>query len=168
MSLHPEPNVTSCNGVCNARILCVASVPAYTTSPNERLSSGQEEKPPTTTQQNSSYTQQLRDYRKSISPIGQAASALSGAEKKKAPTSNTDNGSDAAGGGSSDTQLDLNLSSSDDEADAVSTAALEQRMPSPAPSLHATYHGQQVSLKFDFKCCHRLMGNDLLKGLQSR
>uniref|UniRef100_T1PM60 Hexokinase n=1 Tax=Musca domestica TaxID=7370 RepID=T1PM60_MUSDO len=29
MSLHPEPNVTSCNGVCNARILCVASVPAY-------------------------------------------------------------------------------------------------------------------------------------------
>ncbi|TDG46198.1 hypothetical protein AWZ03_007406 [Drosophila navojoa] len=143
MSLHPEPNVTSCNGVCNARILCVASVPAYTTSPNERLS-GQEEKPPTSTQQNS-YTQQLRDYRKSISPIGQAASALSVAEKKKAPTSNTDNGSDAAGGGSSDTQLDLNLSSSDDEADAVSTAALEQRMPSPAPSLHATYHGHQDS-----------------------
>lgn len=29
MSLRPEPNVTSCNGVCNARILCVASVPAY-------------------------------------------------------------------------------------------------------------------------------------------
>ncbi|XP_032585303.1 uncharacterized protein LOC6572289 isoform X2 [Drosophila mojavensis] len=143
MSLHPEPNVTSCNGVCNARILCVASVPAYTTSPNERLSA-QEEKPPTSTQQNS-YTQQLRDYRKSISPIGQAASALSVAEKKKAPTSNTDNGSDAAGGGSSDTQLDLNLSSSDDETDAVSTAALEQRMPSPAPSLHATYHGHQDS-----------------------
>lgn len=29
LSLTPEPTVTSCNGVCNARILCVASVPAY-------------------------------------------------------------------------------------------------------------------------------------------
>lgn len=28
LSLVPEPTVTSCNGVCNARILCVASVPA--------------------------------------------------------------------------------------------------------------------------------------------
>lgn len=26
---HPEPTVTSCNGVCNARILCVTSVPGY-------------------------------------------------------------------------------------------------------------------------------------------
>lgn len=29
LSLTPEPTVTSCNGVCNARILCVASVPAH-------------------------------------------------------------------------------------------------------------------------------------------
>ncbi|KAE8737514.1 hypothetical protein FOCC_FOCC017022, partial [Frankliniella occidentalis] len=28
LSLLPEPNVTSCNGVCNARILCVAAIPA--------------------------------------------------------------------------------------------------------------------------------------------
>ncbi|XP_055643721.1 uncharacterized protein LOC129779951 [Toxorhynchites rutilus septentrionalis] len=28
LSLTPEPTVTSCNGVCNARILCVASVPS--------------------------------------------------------------------------------------------------------------------------------------------
>ncbi|XP_063700137.1 rho guanine nucleotide exchange factor 17 [Culicoides brevitarsis] len=28
LSLLPEPTVTSCNGVCNSRILCVASVPA--------------------------------------------------------------------------------------------------------------------------------------------
>lgn len=28
LSLLPEPTVTSCNGVCNARILCVSSVPA--------------------------------------------------------------------------------------------------------------------------------------------
>lgn len=28
MSLVPEPTVTSCNGVCNARIMCIASVPA--------------------------------------------------------------------------------------------------------------------------------------------
>lgn len=27
LSLSQEPNVTSCNGVCNARILCIASVP---------------------------------------------------------------------------------------------------------------------------------------------
>ncbi|XP_039288297.1 rho guanine nucleotide exchange factor 17 isoform X2 [Nilaparvata lugens] len=27
LSLHPEPTVTSCNGVCNARILCIAAVP---------------------------------------------------------------------------------------------------------------------------------------------
>lgn len=27
LSLSPEPTVTSCNGVCNARILCIASVP---------------------------------------------------------------------------------------------------------------------------------------------
>lgn len=28
LSLNPEPTVISCNGVCNARILCVASIPA--------------------------------------------------------------------------------------------------------------------------------------------
>lgn len=32
LSLVPEPTVTSCNGVCNARILCVASVPAFVSS----------------------------------------------------------------------------------------------------------------------------------------
>ena len=29
LSLTAEPTVTSCNGVCNARILCIAAVPAY-------------------------------------------------------------------------------------------------------------------------------------------
>jgi hypothetical protein len=28
LSLQPEPSVISCNGVCNARILCIASIPA--------------------------------------------------------------------------------------------------------------------------------------------
>ena len=28
LSLQPEPTVISCNGVCNARILCIASIPA--------------------------------------------------------------------------------------------------------------------------------------------
>ncbi|EEC07801.1 hypothetical protein IscW_ISCW005952, partial [Ixodes scapularis] len=28
LSLQPEPTVMSCNGVCNARILCIASIPA--------------------------------------------------------------------------------------------------------------------------------------------
>ncbi|CAG9855071.1 unnamed protein product [Phyllotreta striolata] len=37
LSLAQEPNVTSCNGVCNARILCIASVPGInrTTLDNE-------------------------------------------------------------------------------------------------------------------------------------
>ena len=28
LSLRPEPTVTSCNGVCNSRILCIAAAPA--------------------------------------------------------------------------------------------------------------------------------------------
>lgn len=40
LSLQPEPNVTSCNGVCNARILCVAAVPAAVLSPGLATSSG--------------------------------------------------------------------------------------------------------------------------------
>lgn len=31
LSLSPEPTVTSCNGVCNARILCIAAIPASLT-----------------------------------------------------------------------------------------------------------------------------------------
>ncbi|XP_065721490.2 rho guanine nucleotide exchange factor 17 isoform X2 [Drosophila suzukii] len=169
MSLHPEPNVTSCNGVCNARILCVASVPAYSSSASSRNSSGeqsgsggQEEKDKRNTPQ--SYTQQLRDYRKSISPSFQSASASATAtpEKKKltpTPTPVTSGGGDPADpaattAGGSDPQLELNLSSSDDETEAAgaslnvagsagtgSGGALGERVPSPAPS----YHGHQDS-----------------------
>ncbi|XP_017090454.2 rho guanine nucleotide exchange factor 17 isoform X2 [Drosophila bipectinata] len=174
MSLHPEPNVTSCNGVCNARILCVASVPAYSSAASSRNSSGeqhdkQEEKekrkeshqPP----QQQSYTQQLRDYRKSISPSFHSASnsATATPEKKKTPTPTPVSGGDntdatSTGAGGSDTQLELNLSSSDDETEAAaaagslnvgsagtgvggSGATLSDRVPSPAPS----YHGHQDS-----------------------
>ena len=35
----PEPTVTSCNGVCNARILCVTSVPGYSDPSNNNLNS---------------------------------------------------------------------------------------------------------------------------------
>lgn len=28
LSFQPEPTVSSCNGVCNAKILCIAAVPA--------------------------------------------------------------------------------------------------------------------------------------------
>ncbi|XP_041675374.1 rho guanine nucleotide exchange factor 17 isoform X3 [Drosophila eugracilis] len=165
MSLHPEPNVTSCNGVCNARILCVASVPAYSSAASSRNSSGeqpagsggQEEKDKRNTPQ--SYTQQLRDYRKSISPSFQSASTSATAtpEKKKltpipTPVASGDP-ADAATTGS-DTQLELNLSSSDDETEAAAAslnvagstgsgtgATLTERVPSPAPS----YHGHQDS-----------------------
>ncbi|XP_017037547.1 rho guanine nucleotide exchange factor 17 isoform X2 [Drosophila kikkawai] len=171
MSLHPEPNVTSCNGVCNARILCVASVPAYSSAASSRNSSGeqppgQEEKdkrntPQPPQQQQQSYTQQLRDYRKSISPSFQSASTSATAtpEKKKiTPTPTPVAGGDAADGATatgSDTQLELNLSSSEDETEAAaatlnvgggstgagSGATLSERVPSPAPS----YHGHQDS-----------------------
>lgn len=33
----PEPTVTSCNGVCNAKIICIASVPAGYTDPNSSI-----------------------------------------------------------------------------------------------------------------------------------
>lgn len=39
LSLSPEPTVTSCNGVCNARILCLTSVPAFSRKLNDSLAS---------------------------------------------------------------------------------------------------------------------------------
>lgn len=32
LSMQPDPNVTSCNGVCNARILCVTAIPGVMSS----------------------------------------------------------------------------------------------------------------------------------------
>ncbi|EDW38056.1 GL12238 [Drosophila persimilis] len=181
MSLHPEPNVTSCNGVCNARILCVASVPAYSSSASSRNSSGEQtggggqeekEKPRNSSQQpqpTPSYTQQLHDFRKSISPSFQtgSSSATATPEKKKTPTPTPVAAGDgvAVAASNSDTQLELNLSSSDDETEAAAASAsaslnvasgstgsagsgsagLVERVPSPAPSLHAGYHGHQDS-----------------------
>lgn len=41
LSLQPEPNVTSCNGVCNARILCIASIPGINSGiPQSRQNNG--------------------------------------------------------------------------------------------------------------------------------
>nr|CAI5859918.1 unnamed protein product [Callosobruchus analis] len=44
LSLTPEPNVTSCNGVCSAKILCITSVPGIkagrSTSPSKPKKSG--------------------------------------------------------------------------------------------------------------------------------
>nr|CAD7258990.1 unnamed protein product [Timema shepardi] len=41
LSLQPEPTVVSCNGVCNARILCVASIPAGVTRSPQDCAPGQ-------------------------------------------------------------------------------------------------------------------------------
>ncbi|XP_076331534.1 uncharacterized protein LOC143236821 isoform X2 [Tachypleus tridentatus] len=38
LSLHPEPTVTSCNGVCSARIVCMAAIPAANSVINRRRS----------------------------------------------------------------------------------------------------------------------------------
>ncbi|XP_039948456.1 uncharacterized protein LOC120766810 [Bactrocera tryoni] len=165
MSLYPEPNVTSCNGVCNARILCVASVPAYNSSNRNSTGSGTQlqqqaqqtlPRSASTTPQHS-YTQQLRDYRKSISPNFQPPTMIGTPEKKKTPSVPTAGvvnpigtcaGKDSANGDASgDNQLDLNLSSSDDETDTAlanasgsvggtvnTDSGTIERVPSPAPS----------------------------------
>ncbi|XP_068156307.1 LOW QUALITY PROTEIN: uncharacterized protein [Drosophila tropicalis] len=177
MSLHPEPNVTSCNGVCNARILCVASVPAYSAGASNRRSGSagdqsgaahDDAKDTKGSKHGHSYTQQLRDYRKSISPSFQPASATATPEKKKTPTPAANDGTEtsatntsttATTNTTSDTQLELNLSSSDDEPDAAGTAATlnsgnvpVERVPSPAPSMHAPYHAHQESNPEEGEC----------------
>ncbi|KAK6620794.1 hypothetical protein RUM43_011090 [Polyplax serrata] len=43
LSLQPEPTVTSCNGVCNARILSIASIPAGTNRVPKRIQKKGEE-----------------------------------------------------------------------------------------------------------------------------
>nr|XP_014098224.1 uncharacterized protein LOC106623286 isoform X3 [Bactrocera oleae] len=164
MSLYPEPNVTSCNGVCNARILCVASVPAYNSSNRNSTGSGTQLQQQTLPRSASttplhSYTQQLRDYRKSISPNFQPPTVIGTPEKKKTPLAPVAGagaaksigacvGKDSANGDASgDNQLDLNLSSSDDETDTAlanasgsvgamcnTDSGIIERVPSPAPS----------------------------------
>lgn len=176
MSLYPEPNVTSCNGVCNARILCVASVPAYSSGTlassgvaglsgglGDGCGSGSTPSPKSLTsfdeqaqqlyhqqhQRNSlpsnSYTQQLLDYRKSISPNYSPSSTLNTLERRRserasatgssavaassaAGSSVCPNGSSSSlpvsvnvrsSSSSGDVQLELNLSSSDEEATAA-------------------------------------------------
>ncbi|RZC35191.1 rho guanine nucleotide exchange factor 17, partial [Asbolus verrucosus] len=44
LSLQPEPTVTSCNGVCNARILCIASVPGVSYRGNNNREDTEEHK----------------------------------------------------------------------------------------------------------------------------
>ncbi|XP_063914840.1 rho guanine nucleotide exchange factor 17-like isoform X2 [Zophobas morio] len=44
LSLQPEPTVTSCNGVCNARILCIASVPGVSYKGNNNREETEEHK----------------------------------------------------------------------------------------------------------------------------
>jgi hypothetical protein len=44
LSLQPEPTVTSCNGVCNARILCIASVPGVSYRGNNNREEAEEHK----------------------------------------------------------------------------------------------------------------------------
>uniref|UniRef100_A0A1B0FJA0 DH domain-containing protein n=1 Tax=Glossina morsitans morsitans TaxID=37546 RepID=A0A1B0FJA0_GLOMM len=171
MSLYPEPNVTSCNGVCNARILCVASVPAYSGGSTFLKNSSSNEDP---LQQHrsslppNSYTQQLLDYRKSISPSYSPSSTLGTPAKRRhnkslssGGSSNSTNNSQVTGDATGEVQVELNLSSSDEEADAAVAAANAaaignnsisthmnignavgsysvDRVPSPAPSAYTT------------------------------
>lgn len=99
LSLSPEPTVTSCNGVCNARILCLASVPAF----NRKL---------------------LNDSSIATSSPSRKAHGSSNLEKKTSNVSTksiASNDSSSGGGTNSssgneqrDIQLDSSSSSSDD------------------------------------------------------
>ncbi|XP_055853604.1 rho guanine nucleotide exchange factor 17 isoform X2 [Episyrphus balteatus] len=91
MSLSPEPNITSCNGVCNARILCLASAPAWSESKNKRYRSS------------SNDNTNASELQRSSSP------KLPEAERKRLSTNAT-----------SDIKLDSNSSSDDSEPEVTS------------------------------------------------
>lgn len=116
LSLSPEPTVTSCNGVCNARILCVASVPAYSVSKlNDSIAS---------------LGSNVSSSSSSSSPHHRKAQANSSLEKKTSNVSTKSIASnDSSGGGtnsSSGNERDIQLdsSSSSDDSD-----ELEQTQP---------------------------------------
>lgn len=133
LSLIPEPTVTSCNGVCNARILCVASVPACTLtdilSMNSRCTS-------TSAEEGSSA---------SVSSA-RSSQVSSGAIVEKKP-SNVATGSGASAAGSQDIQLDL-ASSSDDSDETEAGSREEHRVTQEANDIfysHHTVHGTTSS-----------------------
>lgn len=119
LSLDPEPTVTSCNGVCNARILCVASV---ATAESQKA----------TFKEASRYTSSSIDDGSTATTITTGSSSArssrissgggSGATIEKKPSNvsvksgtSTDSATTSQSGGNQDIQLDSNSSSEDSD-----------------------------------------------------
>lgn len=108
LSLDPEPTVTSCNGVCNARILCVASVPAYNPEEEKRA-------------QLAKAAAQLSRAVPKITNAQQSGNAL---EKKNSNVSVKSNESTGGSGSERQRNIQLDSSSSSDDSE-----ELEQNQP---------------------------------------
>lgn len=156
LSLIPEPTVTSCNGVCNARILCVASVPACTLtdilSVNSRCTSTSAEEGSST-----SVSSSARSSRVSSGGVGGGSGGGVTVEKKPSNVSVKSNtstesigmatGSGASAAGSQDIQLDL-ASSSDDSDETEAGSGEQHRTGTEANDTfysHHTVHGTTSS-----------------------
>lgn len=126
----PEPTVTSCNGVCNARILCVTSVPG---NPNDFQSSS-------TNNLNSSII--AAEDRSSFLSISNSSSISNKTMSLKSSSTQSD----------SNIQLDSSSSSdSEPEASSATTVTVQDRSVSPSIISNASsqQHQQQLSTTLD-------------------
>ncbi|XP_031626312.1 uncharacterized protein LOC116342734 [Contarinia nasturtii] len=101
LSLSPEPTVTSCNGVCNARILCLASVPACNRKLNDSIAS---------LSSNASSSPSRKSHGSS-----NLEKKTSNVSTKSIASNDSSGGTNSSSGNERDIQLDS--SSSDDDSD---------------------------------------------------
>ncbi|KAL7038622.1 hypothetical protein ACKWTF_009632 [Chironomus riparius] len=131
----PEPTVTSCNGVCNARILCVTSVPG---NPNEYRSSSMNNL------NNSSIITNEDQNRSSLLSISNSSTISNKTMSVKSSSTQSD----------SNIQLDSSSSSdSEPEASTATTVTVQDRSVSPSiisnTSSQQQQHQQQLSTSGD-------------------
>lgn len=129
----PEPTVTSCNGVCNARILCVTSVPG---NPNEYRSSSMNNL------NNSSIITNEDQNRSSLLSISNSSTISNKTMSLKSSSTQSD----------SNIQLDSSSSSdSEPEASTATTVTVQDRSVSPSiiSNSSSQQHQQQLSTSCD-------------------
>lgn len=130
----PEPTVTSCNGVCNARILCVTSVPG---NPNDYRSSSMNNL------NNSSIITNEDQNRSSLLSISNSSTISNKTMSVKSSSTQSD----------SNIQLDSSSSSdSEPEASTATTVTVQDRSVSPSiisNSSSQQQHQQQLSTSGD-------------------
>lgn len=157
LSLSPEPTVTSCNGVCNARILCLASVPAFNRKLNDSIGSLSSNASSSSPSRKSCGTSNLEKKTSNVSTKSIASNDSSGA------------GTNSSSGNERDIQLDSSSSSDDsDEPEqnqplrrlnstkASSTPQLSQLLSTSAPN-SSIEHSQAAedSLSIDYNQQHQ-------------